>query len=250
MFAAAESYERFMGRWSRRLAVQFAGFAAVRDGTDVLDIGAGTGALACAVRATAPTARIAGIDPSAGFVELARRQHADLGIEFQIGDAQALPFAADSFDTTLSMLVLNFVPDPVGAVGEMKRVTRPGGTIAAALWDIAGEMEMLRIFFDEARASTQLDERLTPLLQPGALAALFRASGLDRVEEQAIDVAMHFDSFTDYWSPFLLGIGPAGNHVAQLSPNDSDALAARLRARLGDGAFDLKGRAWAVKATR
>jgi SAM-dependent methyltransferase len=250
MFAAADAYERFMGRWSRRLAVKLVAFAGVRDGSDVLDVGAGTGALGAAVRSAAPTARITGIDPSRGFVEQARRQHADLGIDFQIGDAQALPFAADSFDTALSMLVLNFVPDPGRALTEMKRVTRPGGTIATALWDIAGEMTMLRIFFDEAGAAAHLDERLTPLLQPGALAALFRAAGFDRVEEESLDVPMHFDSFADYWSPFLLGIGPAGNHVEQLVPEDRDALAARLRARLGNGAFDLSGRAFAVKAVR
>lgn len=249
MFAAAESYERFMGRWSRRLAVEFVAFAEVRDGTDVLDIGSGTGALSSAVRAAAPAARISGVDLSPGFVELARRQHADLGIEFQTGDAQALPFAAASFDTALTMLVINFVPDPVRAVGEMKRVTRPGGTIAAALWDIAGEMEMLRIFFDEAGATEHHDERLTALLQPGALAALFRKCGLDAIEE-ALDIPMHFASFDDYWSPFLLGVGPAGAHVASLTAADRDALAARLRERLGEGPFDLKGRAWAVKATR
>ncbi|MEP6866223.1 MAG: class I SAM-dependent methyltransferase [Deltaproteobacteria bacterium] len=238
-----------MGRWSRKLAVEFAAFAGVRDGTDVLDIGSGTGALSSAVRAAAPKARIKGIDLSPAFVELARRQHADLGIEFQTGDAQALPFAPASFDTALTMLVINFVPDPVRAIEEMKRVTRPGGTLAAALWDIAGEMEMLRIFFDEAGATNHHDERLTALLQPGALVALFRRCGL-AADEQALEVPMHFASFDDYWSPFLLGVGPAGAHVAELTPHDRDALVARLRARLGDGPFDLEGRAWAVKATR
>jgi hypothetical protein len=130
----------------------------------------------------------------------------------------------------------------------MKRVTRPGGTIAAALWDIAGQMEMLRIFFDEAGATEHHDERLTALLQPGALAALVRKSGFADVDEQALDLKMHFTSFDDYWSPFLLGVGPAGAHVASLTAADRDALAARLRMRLGDGPFDLKGRAWAVKA--
>jgi len=252
MFAQPEAYEQFMGRWSRLLAQRFVTFAGIRDGVDVLDVGSGTGVLALAVRTVNPSGRISGIDPSPGFVEYAAKQHVDARIAFSVGDAQHLQFPDASFDAALSMLVLNFVPDPVLAVREMKRVTRPGGTLGATQWDLGGEMEMLRIFADEASALGDdfgNDERGTPLAKPGALAALFRAAGLEHVEDAAIDNTLHFASFEDYWKPFLLGIGPAGTHATKLSPERRDALSARLRARLGDGPFDLKGRAFAVKAT-
>ncbi|HET9988713.1 MAG TPA: methyltransferase domain-containing protein [Kofleriaceae bacterium] len=241
-----------MGRWSRLQAPLFVAFAGIHDGAAVLDVGSGTGVLSLAIRAVNPSGLISGIDVSAGFVAHATTQHADARIDFRIGDAQHLDFPDASFDAALSMLVLNFVPDPVLAVREMKRVTRPGGTVAATQWDLGGDMEMLRIFADEASAfdpEFANDERGAPLGKPGALAALFRTAGLERVEDTALDLTLHFTSFDDYWKPFLLGIGPAGAHVARLSPERREALASRLRQRLGDHAFDLKGRGWAVKAT-
>jgi len=255
MFAQADSYEQFMGRWSRLLAPPFVTFAGVHAGAAVLDVGSGTGVLAFALRAVDPTGPIEGIDLSPEYVAYAKKQHVEAHTHFAVGDAQKLAFPAASFDAALSLLVLNFVPDPGLALAEMKRVTKPGGTLAAAVWDYGGDMEMLRIFADEASAldsSFVTDERKMPLGKPGALGALFRAGGLDRVEETPIDITLHFTSFDDYWKPFLLGTGPAGAYVAKLSPERRDALAARLRKRLvgaSDHAFDLKGRAWAVKGS-
>jgi SAM-dependent methyltransferase len=251
MFAQADSYELYMGRWSRLLAPPFIAFAGVHDGDAVLDVGSGTGVLAFAVRAADPTGKIIGIDLSPDYVSYAAHHHSEARVQFEVGDAQKLQFGAATFDKTVSLLVLNFVPDPVLAVREMQRVTKPGGTIAAAVWDYGGDMEMLRIFFEEASAldpSFTTDERKMPLGKPGALAELFRTAGLDPVEGP-VTITLHFTSFDDYWRPFLLGTGPAGAYVKQLAPDRRDALAARLRHRLGDHAFDLKGRAWAVKAT-
>jgi len=255
MFAQADSYEQFMGRWSRLLAPPFVAFAGVHDGAAVLDVGSGTGVLAFAVRTADPTGKITGIDLSPDYVAYATRHHAEARVHFEVGDAQKLQFAAALFDSTLSLLVLNFVPDPALALREMKRVTKPGGTIAVAVWDYSGDMEMLRIFADEASALDAdfgTDERQMPLGKRGALGVLFRAGGLDHVEEAPIDITLHFASFDDFWNPFLLGTGPAGAYVARLSTERRDALAAVLRQRLvgaTDHAFDLKGRAWAVKGS-
>ena len=252
MFAEGDSYEQFMGRWSRLLAPSFVTFAGIRDGNAVLDVGSGTGVLSLAVRDTDPSGTIEGIDLSPAFVDYATKHHADARIHFQVGDAQKLAFPDATFDAALSLLVLNFVPDPTLAIHEMRRVTKPGGTIAAAVWDYGGDMEMLRIFAEEVSAFDPqfvTDERKMPLGRPGKLLELFRAGGLDQVEEKAIDTPLHFASFDDYWQPFLLATGPGGAYVAKLTPERRDTLAARLRKRLGDGPFDLKGRSWAVKGT-
>ena len=255
MFAASDAYERFMGRWSRRLAPRFAEFASVRDADSVLDVGSGTGALAGAIANAFPTAHVTGIDPSSAYVGAARERGSSNRVRFAAGNAQALEFPSERFDKTLSMLVMNFIPDPAAALREMIRVTRPDGIVAAAVWDYGDGMEMLRVFWDEAVALDPAidarDERHMPLCRPGQLALLWRANGLDRVEEQGIVIELPFSSFDDYWTPFLGGQGPAGVYVASLSDAARAALAARLRERLmgsrPDGPFTLHARAWAVK---
>ena len=255
MFAASDAYERFMGRWSRRLAPAFIGFAAVGDGDSVLDLGSGTGSLALAVAEAFPNARVTAIDPSTAYVSAAQRRAPSHRVRFAVGHAQALELPSERFDKTLSMLAMNFFPDPTAALREMIRVTRPDGIVAAAVWDYGEGMEMLRRFWDAAVALEPSidarDERHMPLCRPGELSLLWRASGMDRVEEQGIAIELSFTSFDDYWTPFLDGQGPAGVYAASLSDANRDALAARLRDRLAgtspDGSFTLHARAWAVK---
>ena len=252
MFSESDGYERFMGRWSRRLAPLFVDFAGVATGNDVLDVGCGTGAVTFAA-ATVPSVRAVGVDPSSEFVRAAQQAGDGDRVRFQVGDASALPFPDGSFDRTLSMLVLNFVPDAAAAMREMIRVTRPNGVVAAAIWDYGDGMEMLRVFWGEAvaldPAAAGRDERHMPLSRHGELSALWRDSGLRNLEEAALTVDMAFASFDDYWQPFLCGQGPAGAYVSALTEPAREQLRARLRDRLaGSGSgFTLTARAWAVR---
>lgn len=255
MFSEAEAYERFMGRWSARLAPLLVTWAGVKDGERVLDVGSGTGMLAAAVHRAAPASRIVGIDPAAGYIAFAQARHGGATVQFETGDAQKMRFENAAFDRTLSLLVLNFIPDPARALTEMVRVTRPGGTIAAAVWDYGGGMEMLRIFWDEAIAlkpeMDKRDERHMPLCRAGELAALWRSHRLENVAEEGLVIDTRFASFDDYWKPFLDKQGPAGAYVAALSADDREALRLRLRRRLigdgGDQPIALTARAWAVR---
>jgi SAM-dependent methyltransferase len=251
-FAESDAYERFMGRWSRRLAPLFVKFVSIEPGEAVLDVGSGTGSLAAAVADTVPSATVTGVDPSSAYVRHAQSQAGDR-VRFVLGDAQALDLPDASFDKTLSMLVFSFIPDPTKALREMIRVTRPGGTVGAAVWDYGDGMEMLRVFWDEAVAAdasiAARDERHLPLCRRGELAELCRANGLQHVLEEPMTIDLPFTSFADFWTPFLGGQGPAGAYAASLPEAARAALESRVRARLQTprGAFTLRARAWAAK---
>jgi SAM-dependent methyltransferase len=255
MFAESAPYERFMGRWSRRLAPLLVRFAGVRDGESVLDVGSGTGALSAAIADAGPAVQVVGLDPSAAYVADANARSSTHRVRFVTGDAQALQFEPGAFDRVLSLLVLNFVPDRAKAMREMIRVTRRGGVVAAAVWDYADGMQMLRTFWDEAVAGdpslASRDEANMPLCRAGQLAALWQEHGLGEVVEQPISIDTRFGSFDDYWTPFLGGQGPAGAYVAGLSEADRADLRMRLRQRLiGAGAdhpIDMNARAWAAR---
>jgi len=255
LFADANPYERFMGRWSRRLATQFIKFVAIGESDSILDVGCGSGSLALAIADAFPSARVTGVDPSAAFIQHLQTKAPDERLRFAVGDAQALQWGDATFDKTVSQLVLNFVADRDTAVREMSRVTRPGGVVAAAVWDYSDGMRMLRVFWDEAvalePALAARDERNMPLSKRGGLATLWRAAGLQDVEDQPIVIDLAFSSFDDYWTPFLGGQGPAGAYVASLSDAGRATLEGRLRDRLlnsrKDGPFVLQARAWAVK---
>ena len=257
MFAESDAYERFMGRWSRTLAPLMVRFASVGASDSVLDIGSGTGALSFAIAEAVPTARVTGVDPSPGYVQFAQSRATGDRLTFQVGDAQALQLPPASFDKTLSLLVMNFIPDHARALREMMRVTKPGGAIAAAVWDYGDGMQMLRMFWDEAvtldPAVAKRDERHMPLCRRGELAALWKSSGLQQVDEQPLTIQMPFASFDDFWRPFLGGQGPAGAYAVSLPEPKRAALETALRRRLlgprPDGPFTLPARAWAVKGT-
>lgn len=257
MFQLAAAYERFMGRWSRQLAPLLVRYAGVVDGEALLDVGSGTGALTTALATAAPLSRIVGIDRSEPYVRDARSRTSAARVRFCVGDAQHIGAADATFDRTLSMLLLNFVPDPARALTEMIRVTRPGGVVAAAVWDYGAGMEMLRVFWSEAvaldKTAERSDECHMPLCRPRELAALWSQQRLQDVEEQALTIDTPFASFDDYWSPFLEQQGPAGAYVASLSGPARAILREGVRRRVlenrREGPIALRARAWAVRGS-
>jgi SAM-dependent methyltransferase len=257
MFAQSHAYEPFMGRWSRRLAPLFLEFAGVQDGESVLDVGCGTGALAAAIREARPHAHVTAVDPAQEYVSAARQRAAGKGIRFVVGDARALDFSDGTFDRAVSLLALNFVPDPAQALAEQIRVTHPGSLIAAAVWDYGEGMQMLRAFWNEAvaldPAAEPRDERHMPLCRHGQLSALWLSNGMLAVGERPLTIELPFASFEDYWTPFLGGQGPAPAYATSLDPDRRDTLRERLRSTLPaatDGAVTLTARAWAIRGTR
>jgi SAM-dependent methyltransferase len=257
-WASGDLYEPYVGRWSRLVAREFLAWLGAPAGLDWLDVGCGTGALAEAVAERCGPRRLAGIDPSAGFIDFARRRLEGTGAELSFGNAQALPFSAAEFDRVVSGLVLNFVPDQGRAVSEMARVARPGGEVALYLWDYAGRMELMRRFWDAAAAldprGGEEDEGVRfPICRPEPLTGLFRSTGLAEVETRAIDVPTVFRDFDDYWTPFLGGQAPAPAYCMSLGEEARAALRERLRTTLPtepDGSIRLTARAWAVRGRR
>lgn len=254
-WAAGKLYEPYVGRWSRLVAKDFLAWLKAPPDLDWLDVGCGTGALTEAILKEARPRSVKGIDPSAGFVEHAKAHVADRRAAFEIGDAQSLPVQTAQFDAAVAGLVLNFVPKTLQAVREMARAVRPGGLVAAYVWDYAGKMELMRYFWDAAvaldRAAFELDEgRRFPLCQPDPLTDLFRQAELADVQVRPIDVPTRFRDFDDYWTPFLGGQAPAPGYAMSLSEERRGALRDRIRSKLpiaSDGSIDLVARAWAIR---
>ena len=257
VWEAGDRYEAYVGRWSRAVAAGFLDRLGVPAGARWLDVGCGTGAPSRAILDRCAPDAVLGVDPSEGFLAHARHRTADPRAEFRPGDARAVPAPDAAFDAVVGGLVLNFVPDPPGAVAQMRRVARPGAAVGAHVWDYAGGMEMMRRFWDAAAAldpaAREKDEGLRfPLCRPGPLRALFDRAGLRAVAVTAVEVPTVFRDFDDFWTPFLGGQGPAPGHRASLDEDRRAALRERLRASLPagpDGAIRLSARAWAVRGT-
>jgi SAM-dependent methyltransferase len=256
-WTAGEPYERYVGRWSRRVAALFLPWLGVDAEARWGDVGCGTGALIETILRQHDPASVAGLDRSAGYVVQARTRLQGPRVRLAIGDAAALPWRDHVFDATVCGLLLNFLPDAHLAVREMARVTAPGGVVAAYVWDYAAGMEMMRHFWDAAvalRAETAgLDQgERFPLCQPEPLKALMTQAGLQSVEVYAIDIETRFRDFDDYWRPFLGGQGAAPSYVVALEEHARQRLREALRQRLpvaADGSIRLRARAWAVKGT-
>jgi SAM-dependent methyltransferase len=254
---AADRYEAYMGRWSRRLAPIFLQWLNSQDRLDWLDVGCGTGALSQVIVSSCNPASLLGIDASEGFVAAATAQVMDARTEFRVGDAQALALPAASRDVVASALMLNFVPDRQKALCEMNRVARKGGTVAYCVWDYpGGGMQFMRAFWNAAtaldHAALDLAEgRRFPFCTPDGLIELTRRAGLAQIECAPIEIETLFNDFEDFWHPFTLGAGPAPGYCVSLAPDARQRLKERLQAdlpRAADGSISFRARAWAIKA--
>ena len=252
---AGDAYERYMGRWSRPLALAFLRWLRQPSGAHWLELGCGTGALTAAIVTAGDPRSVVACDPSDAFVEHARNSVTDARASFVVGGAHSLPSRAGGFDVAVSGLVLNFIPAPEEMLAALRHRLGPGGVVAAYVWDYAAGMEFLRTFWDEAVAmdarAASLDEgRRFPLCSAPALHAVFEGLGLTQVDSGAIEIDTRFADFDDYWEPFLHGTGPAPAFVASLEPPARDDLRERLRRRLqpvGGGEIRLRARAWSVR---
>lgn len=250
-------YETYVGRWSRDVARAFLEWLAVPPGSAWLDCGCGTGALSQTILATRAPRLVVGCDRSAGYVAYARERIADERATFVVATLPDPPAIAGGFDVVVAGLVLNFLPDPAEGVAAMAARVRPGGTVAAYLWDYGEGMQLMRVLWDAAGAldpaARGLDEgERFPLCRADPLRDLFRDAGLRGVAVRPLVVPTVFRSFADYWTPFLSGQGPAPGYVMSLSPERRARLRDAVRERLpeaADGTIPLTARAWAVKGT-
>ena len=255
-WAEGSSYERYVGRWSREVAPEFLSWLAVPAGSRWLDVGCGTGALSATILDRCEPLSVTGVEPSEGFLTTARANLAGRA-EFLLGDGANIPLPDASIDVVVSGLVVNFVPDVQAALAEMTRVAKPGGTIAAYVWDYAGEMQFMRYFWDAAIQlqpdDAGLDEATRfPIATEDGLRTAFGSAGLLDVEVRAVDIPTAFTDFDDYWQPFLGGQGSAPSYAMALDAPARERLRELLKSKLPtstDGSISLIARAWAARGT-
>ena len=246
---AADAYDRFMGKYSRLLAPQMADLAQVSLGQRALDVGCGPGALTSELVARLGPEAVAAVDPSESFVDAARTRHPGVIVERAYADA--MPFESGAFDVTLAQLVVHFMPEPVAGVGEMRRVTRPEGAVAACVWDFGAKKGPHGPFWTAAHEldADVPDEAGLPGARQGHLVELFEAAGLHEVTEAALWVSLEHESFEAWWEPYEEGVGPAGKYVSSLDPPRRAALRERCRELLPPAPFTITARAWAARGT-
>jgi SAM-dependent methyltransferase len=244
---AAEAYDRFMGRFSRQLSGQLADLAGVRAGQRVLDVGCGPGALTAELVGRLGAEHVVAVDPSEPFVEAARARHP--GVTVHRASAEALPFESAAFDAALAQLVVHFMADPVAGIREMARVTRPGGVVAACVWDHAGEGGPLSLFWGAARRLDPgvHDESGLAGAREGHLAELFEAAGLDGIEAAIVTSRVEYATFDEWWEPFTGGVGPAGAYVATLDPDGRAELRHTCARLIPTSPFAITATAWASR---
>ena len=240
MWTSDQAYDRFMGRFSTRLAPVFADFAAARG--SVVDVGAGTGAL------TAELVRrdldVHAAEPSDAFV--ASLQTRFPGVDVRHAGAEELPWPDETFDVALAQLVISFMSDAPAGIREMERVVRPGGTVAVCMWDHDG-MEMLAAINRTRSTLGDPGEGVLPYRTRESIEGLIPGATMELLEVDA-----DYTDFEDFWTALTGGAGPAGVWATSLDEEQKAAARSELFHELGrpESAFTLTGRAWAARVTR
>ena len=246
----ADSYDRFMGRFSQPLAPLFASFSGLTSADEmVIDVGCGPGALTTVLVEALGEDRVAAIDPSEPFISALRDRLP--GVDVRAATAESIPFPDGAFDRAMAQLVVHFMPDPVAGVREMARVTRPGGTVAASVWDHGGREGPLSTFWEAAREMDEFvhDESGLPGVNEGSLPAIFAEAGLGDVVGSSLEVEVGFEDFDQWWAPFTLGVGPAGRYVVGVDEERRERLRERCAELLPTGPFRVRAKAWAARGT-
>ena len=243
----ADAYDQFMGRFSMPLAEQFAAWLRLEPGQRVLDVGCGPGALTKVLVETLGVGSVSAIDPSESFAAAVRERLP--GVDVRCGAAEALPWADDVFDCAAAQLVVHLMADPAAGLAEMARVTRPGGTVAATVWDFAGGTGPTSAFWQAAGevAPSAPVEADRPGGADGQLAGLLRQSGLSQVESTVLAVSLRFSSFDEWWEPFTHGVGPPGSYLASLDREQRAAVRDAATRLFPAGPFTMSVRSWTAR---
>ncbi|MGH1482251.1 MAG: class I SAM-dependent methyltransferase [Geminicoccales bacterium] len=251
------AYQRFIGRWTRRLADPLIAFAGPLLDGPLLDVGTGTGSVVAALRVAESSKEITGIDVAEPYLAYARERADCDGATFVQQDAASLDLPDDHFAAAFSCIVMNFLKEPAKALSEMRRVVMPGGMIASAVWDFRGGLVYQRMLWDtvasiDPTAAATRDRIFSATLGlPNGMVNLWQAEGLEDVTRESLTIRMDFSNFADYWEPLLGGQGPVGGYVASLDPDMQtrvrEAISAAFLAGAPDGERSLTATAWAVK---
>jgi SAM-dependent methyltransferase len=246
---AAARYDRFMGRYSSKLVPLFCEFAGIGVGQRVLDVGCGPGALTAELVDAVGEASVSAVDPSQPFVDAARGRYP--GVDVRLASAEDLPYRDDEFDAACAQLVVHFMSDPVAGLAEKARVTRSGGRVAACVWDHAGDRSPISAFWQAVRelGLGGEGESTLPGARRGHLWELFGSAGIGRIEEGELTVRVEHESFDEWWSPFTLGVGPAGAYAQSLGEEELASVRERCRQLLGGGPFTLTATVWAARGS-
>jgi SAM-dependent methyltransferase len=243
----ADAYDSFMGRYSVQLVPQMLELAGVRAGQSALDVGCGPGALTTGLVQVLGADQVVAVDPSAPFVAANRQRNP--GVEVHGASAEELPFDGGRFDVALAQLVVHFMTDPVAGLREMARVVRPGGVVAACVWDHGGGRSPIAVFWHVAHSLDPgaPDESALNGAREGHLVELFEAAGLDDIQDTVLSAALEYDDFDTWWQPFTFGVGPAGEYFVSRDERGRDGLRDGCRELLGPPPFTVSAEAWAAK---